>query len=57
MIDAYEMSKIYWRHLKQASVFEVGSLVNTLKSPGAKVYWGEVLKYLTVRRTGKKATL
>jgi hypothetical protein len=54
VIEPFEMADIYWSHSRKTSIYEVTSLVLKLKSQKAKDYWGEVLVYLNVKKSGRK---
>lgn len=56
LIEAYEMAKIYWRHRRSASIFEVTALIDQLSTTSSATgYWSEVLTYLNIRKNGKKS--
>ncbi len=53
MIEPYEMAQIYWSRVKSHSIKLVTDMVGMVQHHKSKVYWGDVLSYLNIRKNGK----
>lgn len=53
MVDPYEMATIYWNQVKSHSIKLVTDMIGTVHSRSAKLYWGDVLSYLNIKKNGK----